>query len=338
MIAKRKPSARKPKPTTTKVPRLLDFIALLQGGPARTAEQLAREMNVVVRTVRRYIRDLEDAKIPVYHDREAGGYRIRGDYFLKPVDLSLGEAVSLALLCEKLASTRRIPNMGDAGRALSKIESILPLPLRRDVRALASRMDIHTARGEHDGHSAKFHALVQSALRSGTVLHAVYEPARPDAEPEAFEFEPYAMFFSVRAWYVIGRHSKRKGLRSLKLVRFRELAPTDRRYEVPTSFSLEKHLGNAWRMMRGETDHDIELRFDADFAQGIAETYWHPTQRFTMHDDGSMTMTCRVAGLDEIVWWVLGMGPHCEVVAPAALRERVHDLAQRTADRASANW
>ncbi len=336
MKAKKKTApARKPKPSTTKVPRLLDFISMIQAGPPRTAEQLARELNVVVRTVRRYIRDLEDAKVPVYHDRDAGGYRIRPDYFLKPIDLSLNEAVCLALLCEKIAAGRRVPNLADAGRALSKIESILPLPLRQEVRALSRRMDVHTARSEHAGQSASNHAAIREALRTGSVLRAVYEAARPDAEPEAFEFEPYALFFSVRAWYVVGKHSKRKGLRSLKLVRFHKLEPTDKRYRVPESFSLERYLGNAWRMIRGETDHDVELRFDPEFAQGIAETYWHPTQRFTRHPDGSLTMTCTVAGLDEIVWWVLGMGPHCRVVAPDELRARVRTLAQRTADLAA---
>jgi len=331
MIKKRPSSPGPNKPAVKKIPKLLDFIAMLQGGPARSAEQLAREMGVVVRTVRRYIRDLEDAKVPVYHDRQAGGYRIRRDYFLKPVDLSLGEAVSLVLLCEKIASTRRISNLADAGMAISKIESTLPSPLRAEVRALSSRMDMHTASAEHDGVSARNHAIVRAALQSGTVLSAEYDPAKPGAETEAFEFEPYALFFSVRAWYALGRHSKRKGLRSLKLVRFKRLEPTKRRYTIPESFSLEKHLGNAWRMMRGETDHDIELRFDADFAQGIAETYWHRTQRFTHHEDGSLTLNFTVSGLDEIVWWVLGMGPHCRVVRPAELRERVRDLAERTA-------
>lgn len=335
MKATKTPPAKKPKPTTKKVPRLLDFFMMIQGGPPRTAEALARELNVTVRTVRRYINDLDDAKIPVVHDREAGGYRIRGDYFLKPVDLSLGEAVSLALLCEKIAGGRRIPNLGEARLALSKIESNLPLPLRKDVRTLAKRMDVHNASAEHDGKSAAFHATVRDALRTGTALSAVYEPAKPGAEPEAFEFEPYALFFSVRAWYAVGKHSKRKGLRSLKLVRFKSLQRTPRRYEVPNSFTLEKHLGNAWRMMRGETDHAVELLFDDTFAPGIAETFWHPTQCFKHNPDGSLTMTCTVAGLDEIVWWVLGMGPHCRVVAPKELRERVRDLAQRTADNAS---
>lgn len=331
MITKRPRSAGPNKPAVKKIPKLLDFIAMLQGGPARSAEQLAREMGVVVRTVRRYIRDLEDAKVPVYHDRQAGGYRIRRDYFLKPVDLSLGEAVSLVLLCEKIASTRRIPNLADAGLALSKIESTLPPPLRAEVRALSSRMDMRTASGERDGESARNHAVVRAALQNGTALSARYEPAKPGAEEEEFEFEPYALFFSVRAWYALGRHSERKGLRSLKLVRFKRLEPTKRRYTIPESFSLEKHLGNAWRMMRGDTDHDVELRFDADFAQGIAETYWHRTQRFTNHEDGSLTLNFTVSGLDEIVWWVLGMGPHCRVVRPAELRARVRDLAASTA-------
>jgi len=330
MIKKRPPSAKPNKPAIKKVPRLLDLIAMLQGGPARSAEQLAREMGVVVRTVRRYMRDLEDAKVPVYHDRPSGGYRIRRDYFLKPVDLSLGEAVSLVLLCEKLAASRRIPNLADAGMALSKIESTLPPALRAEVRSLSQRMDMHTASGEHDGVSAKNHAIVRAALQSGTALSAAYDPAKPDADTEEFEFEPYALFFSVRAWYVLGRHSKRKGLRSLKLVRFKRLEPTKRRYTIPESFSLEKHLGNAWRMMRGDTDHDVELRFDADFAQGISETFWHRSQRFTHHPDGSLILNFTVSGLDEIVWWVLGMGPHCRVVRPAELRNRVRLLAADT--------
>jgi predicted DNA-binding transcriptional regulator YafY len=40
-----------------------------------------------------------------------------------------------------------------------------------------------------------------------------------------------------------------------------------------------------------------------------------------------------VSGLDEIVWWVLSLGPSCRVVAPDALAEKVQELAERTRDR-----
>lgn len=318
------------RPSVAKLPRLLELVAMLQGGPARHSHELARELGVSSRSIKRYIQTLMDAKIPVYHDREHGGYRIRRDYYLKPVDLALTEAVSLALLCEHLGTRRGIPNLSDAGRALSKIESALPSVLRSEVRALASRIGIHPARSEYDGDSSAHYGTVREAIRTGTVLRAQYEAARPGAGTEEFEFSPYALFFNQRAWYAVGRHSGRRGLRSLKLVRFQRLEPLRKSFTTPASFSLERYLGNAWRMMRGEREYAVELCFDPHFAQGISETYWHRTQEFRHRDDGSLVMNFRVAGLDEIVWWVLGMGPHCRVIRPAALRDRVRELASRT--------
>jgi predicted DNA-binding transcriptional regulator YafY len=51
------------------------------------------------------------------------------------------------------------------------------------------------------------------------------------------------------------------------------------------------------------------------------------------HDDGSITFRCKVDGLDEIVWWVLSMGPHCTVVHPKELADRVCQLAEQTLQR-----
>ena len=39
----------------------------------------------------------------------------------------------------------------------------------------------------------------------------------------------------------------------------------------------------------------------------------------------------RVSGLEEIVWWILSMGPHCKVIKPKALADRVRELANQTA-------
>jgi predicted DNA-binding transcriptional regulator YafY len=86
---------------------------------------------------------------------------------------------------------------------------------------------------------------------------------------------------------------------------------------------LEKHLGNAWRMIRGNTTYQVELRFAKDFAETITDTIWHPTQAHQNEPDGSIVWTCTVDGLDEIVWWVLSMGAHCTVLQPPELAQRV---------------
>lgn len=52
--------------------RLITLIMLLQRQPNQSATQLARELNVSVRTVQRYISLLDEMGIPVYAERGPG--------------------------------------------------------------------------------------------------------------------------------------------------------------------------------------------------------------------------------------------------------------------------
>ncbi len=165
------------------------------------------------------------------------------------------------------------------------------------------------------------------------MLRCTYESLRSQADPklkcEPFEFHPYRLLFEKRAWYVVGHYEGRDAVRTLKLCRFADIELTDKPYAIPEDFTLNEHLGQAWQMIRGEQRYDVELHFDADFAETIADTQWHPTQQIEWHDDDSITFRCTVDGLDEIVWWVLGMGPGCVVKQPAELATRVERLGKQ---------
>jgi predicted DNA-binding transcriptional regulator YafY len=86
-------------------------------------------------------------------------------------------------------------------------------------------------------------------------------------------------------------------------------------------------------MIRGRDSHEVVLWFDADFAETVADTHWHKTQQIEWQDDGSIVFTCTVDGLDEIIWWILSMGPHCVVRAPAVLKKRVKLMAEQVVQR-----
>lgn len=324
----------------TRVHRLLKIVTLIQSRPDWNATTLAAECGVSERNIYRDFEQLAAAGIPCVFDRAAGGYRVGGECFLAPVQLSGEEAMALALLCEEIGQREQIAFLAPAWRALSKIEAQLPREIREELGSLRGHMTIQTAQANPPDGYADVYARVQGAIAARKALECCYESAGGSGDAqEVFAFEPYALFFSVRAWYAVGRHDGRDEVRSLKLSRFTRVAQTERVYAIPEGFSIDAHLGNAWRMIRGGDEHDVEIRFDASFAQTMGDTLWHKTQTIEEHADGSATFRCRVAGLDEIVWWVLSMGPHCEVVAPVELRERVQGLAARTAavyDRAGA--
>lgn len=320
----------------SRVHRLLKVLTLVKGGVARTPADLASACGVSERTVFRDMTELEGAGFPVSFDRKAGTYRFADAVFLPPVELEADEALALAVLAEQVAAKGQIGGIDAACRAIAKIKASLPASVRAEVDALLDRLVIRTAPGERPGDAEDVYERVRQAIASRTALVCRYASASSSSSAEPFDFEPYALFFSVRAWYAVGFHAGRDAVRTLKLSRFEMVKPTSRGFEIPSGFTLEAHLGNAWRMIRGDEEHDVELRFDATVADNIAETLWHRTQEIEHGPDGSVVFRCRVAGLDEIVWWVLSMGPACEVIAPPELRSRVRGLAAETAERNAA--
>ena len=173
------------------------------------------------------------------------------------------------------------------------------------------------------------YAALQRAIVRREALDAVYISFHDTGQIRT-RLEPYWLLFSERAWYVIGHSSKHRAVRTFKLGRFKSLATAGTRFRIPAGQTLEKHLGNAWRLMRGDRPDEVELKFSPLIGPNVAEVNWHKTQRLRWDEDGSVRFFATVDGLDEIVWWVLGYGPEVEVLRPAELRHRVADLARRT--------
>ncbi len=314
----------------TRVHRLFRIITLMQSQFGWNAKRLAQECGVDERTIYRDLEELEGVGIPYFYDGESQGYRIRQDFFLPPVQLTAEEALALTLVCGEIAGREQIAFLKPAFRALTKIETHLPVSLQEEINELGRQVAIRTAAATPaDGH-ADVYEIVQSALANRRALECRYDSGSGRREDD-FILQPWLLFFCVRAWYVVGLDGVHQQPRTFKLTRFTKIMPIDRPAPRPENFSIDEYLGNAWRMIRGEPEHDVEVWFDPSFAPTIGDTLWHKTQSIDWNEDGSATFRCTVSGLDEITWWVLSMGPHCRVVAPTELAERVRDLAVRTA-------
>jgi predicted DNA-binding transcriptional regulator YafY len=108
-----------------KADRLFQLVNLVRAHQPVTAQRLARELDVSVRSIYRYIDDLSVSGIPVYG--EAGvGYRLDQHFELPPLNLNPDEVEALMLGMEMIGMTtgRKLPA---AARSLqSKIAAALP--------------------------------------------------------------------------------------------------------------------------------------------------------------------------------------------------------------------
>lgn len=323
---------------TSDLHRLLKIIVLVQSGPGWNAPSLAKECMVVQRTIYRDVNKLVAVGVPIEHDEASGGYRVRGEFFLPPVQLSSEEAIALAVLCEEVAGREQIGFLSPALRALQKLRAQLPTEMRDEIQRKSKHVTIRTAQHVPSADHLDVFNRMSNAIHTGKALECEYDKAgsgrvagATGGSNEPFLFEPYALHYNLRAWYAVGRHTGRQGLRCLKLTRFLRVTPTLRSYTIPASFAIEKYLRNAWSIIPGDKDYDVEIAFEPGLAQTVIETMWHPTQEVDERDDGGATFHCTVSGLDEIVWWVLSMGNKCRVINPPELAQRVAEEAKKVA-------
>ena len=315
-----------------RIHRLLRILTLIQSRPGWSARALARECGATERSIYRDLHVLQGAGVPYVYDAATRGYVITGGFFMPSVSLKFEESLALLALAQHIGGKEQIPFTRAAGAAVEKIRCSLPAPVRKEIDQIDGHVEIKLAAAHPPEAARDVFERIQSALSRRRMLRCDYDSAsNPSPLDQDFLFSPYTLLFNQRAWYALGHHEKRKELRFLKLNRLTGCELTSASYVIPRQFSLTKHLGCAWRMIRGQTRFNVHLQFDQQFAETIADTQWHATQDIRWNDDKTIDFHCQVDGLDEIVWWIMSMGPHCRVIGPAELAAKVRGLALDTA-------
>jgi len=308
--------------------RVLKLLTLLETARPYNASQLAEECGVSRRTIYRDLNTIEQAGIPVYFDQESGRYQIHETGMMPAVNLHLDEALALVLLASELGQKGGLPLFEPARDAAAKIVASLPVGMRAMLDHLARTIVVRPGPQAHHHALRDTYRLVQDAIHHRQPLDAVYISFHDEGQIRT-RIEPYWLMFNERAWYVIAQSSRHRAVRTFKLGRFKRLEPTGGRFQRPKDLTLEKHLGNAWRMIRGDTTYGVHVKFSPLIGPNVAEITWHKTQALSWDADGAVHFRATVDGLNEIVWWVLGYGPEVEVIEPPELRTRVADAARR---------
>jgi len=311
----------------SRVHRLLRLITLLQGGRNYSAADLARQLEVSKRTVYRDLNMLELAHIPYYFDPDSGGYRICGQFFLPPINLTLAEALSMLAMSGRIEGAGDVPVLGHGARAAVKLEGALPQGIRGYVGSVLDKMSVSLGPlADHEGLDAEFETLSRAVVDRRICLlsyNSVYE-----GETIRLEIKPLKLLFMGRAWYLIAYSKMHRENRTFKLSRIEKVVLTQRLFTKPRDVDIDDYFGNAWSMIPEGKEHRVHLRFTPRVARNVSEVRWHKTQSTTMRPDGSLDYRATVDGLGEITWWILGYGDEVEVIAPAKLRKTVIRVAR----------
>jgi proteasome accessory factor B len=308
----------------------MQILTTLQAGKSYAISDLSKMFGTSRRTIFRDLKELQAIGVPYHYDIKTGGYTVEPEYFLPPVDLSLQEALSLLLLVHKARDQIQLPFKNSALLAALKIENNLPAQIRQycntalqniSTKAVA-QAPVRTSAGL-DKTFAQLQQAIAKKRKVNIQYHSLFENTIIDVE-----LCPYHLLYNNRAWYVLGRSSLHKSVRTFKLNRIRELKTSAKCFVEDKKFDVHDYLGRAWSMIPEGRIYNIKLRFLPKVANNVAEVQWHSTQKVTRNSDGSATVEFRVDGIGEISWWILGYGDQVQVLAPKALRRRILQIAQ----------
>lgn len=312
----------------TRTQRLIRIVQKLQAGRRCGINTLAEEMAVSRRTIFRDLSVLSESGIGCTYDPDSGNYRIDRSYYLRPVNMTLEEALAIMLLTRSIANERIMPSAAAAISAGLKIESIMPAEIRKSCGALLDGVDVAWPASSDVDAVSDVLFRCQRATADKQKIRIAYDSYYDKAEIETV-LHPHQVIFKSRGWYVIGYSEKHREVRMFKLDRVVSLTLMEDRFKPDLAFNVKDYFGNAWNVIRGDQRYHVEVHFSSQVAGNVEEVTWHSTQRTRRRSDGSLVFEVDVDGIEEISWWIMGYGDQAIVQEPDILRVLIASHAQR---------
>ena len=126
----------------SKAKRLLDILIFASAKKAFTAQEIADEFNISVRTVHRYILDLSDMGLPIYAEQgRNGGYKVLTNRVIPPILFTEEEAVSIFFAFQSLSYYRNLPFNTEITSVTHKLYS----SLQHDAKAKVDKVRSYIA-------------------------------------------------------------------------------------------------------------------------------------------------------------------------------------------------
>lgn len=224
--------------------RLLSILLLLQARGRQTAPQLARELEVSVRTIYRDVESLATAGIPVYADRgPTGGFQLVDGFRTKLTGLTGPEAAALFLTGMPGAAAELGLGAVLAATEL-KLLAALPPELRAQAGRVRERFHLDAPSWFRDADRVPHLAAVADAVWAQQRLRVTYQRAWQPAVVTRL-LDPLGLVLKAGTWYVVATASPGAGAqqrdgspRAYRIARIEQVETTGDTFERPADFDL----------------------------------------------------------------------------------------------------
>jgi len=308
-----------------KASRLLSILMTLQARKQRTAEQLAEELEVSVRTIHRDVDELSAAGVPIYAERgRQGGFRLLDGYQTRLTGLDADEAS--ALMLSGIGTALDDLGLKDAlTQTERKLLAALPEPTRAKAASVADRFHLDPLSWYRQKELTPFVTEIAKAIWADQRITITYDGWKGRVQRD---LDPIAIVLKAGVWYLIGR---KRTMRVYRIANVKELTLIGERFDRPKDFDV----GAFWSDWRQK----FEARIRSDRAvirvtprgmrlltnMGLSPTHISAVKDQPDASDIELAVEEETSAVREI----LSLGAEAEVIKPATLRKAVQSEASR---------
>ena len=305
--------------------RLLSLLLLLQTRGRMTAQQLANELEVSVRTVYRDVEALSAAGVPLYGDAgHGGGYQLLGGYRTRLTGLTAAEAEALFL--SGLPGPAAELGLGSVlAAATLKLRAALPGSLRENADRLSERFYLDAPGWYRRPEDVPYLPVVASAVWDRQVIQVTYQRWKEPTEVTR-RLEPHGLVLKAGIWYVVARGDG--VMRTYRVDQIVTATPCDCGFAAEPGFELvsywhtyladfhrQLYTGRAVIRLSGEGVRSMRHLLSAAAVTAV-ETVG------VADADGWVRARVPIESADLALADFLRLGAEIEVLEPAELREQ----------------
>jgi predicted DNA-binding transcriptional regulator YafY len=312
--------------------RLLSILMRVQTRGGVTAQELARELEVSVRTIYRDVDELSASGVPIYAERgRTGGFRLLEGYRTRLTGLTPAEAEAVFL--SGLKGPAAALGIGEAlAGAELKLQAALPESLRQEAARMSERFHLDPIAWFRRADEHEALPVLAQATREQRAVRVRYRSSKGVSERDLL---PIGIVLKAGVWYLIAK-SSREPL-AYRVSNLEGVALTDETFERPAKFDLAAYWrewseGYEASLYRAEavlklTERGLRLasNLSAAVADALDKAAAKPDRA------GWLRVTIPIENIDQAARDLLALGENCEVVSPTALRARIAKMADDVA-------
>jgi predicted DNA-binding transcriptional regulator YafY len=315
--------------------RLLSLLMLLQARGRMTAAELARELEVSIRTVYRDIEALGVAGVPIYTESgPGGGCALVDGYRTALTGLTQDEARALFMLSIP-APLAQLGLDDDLRSALLKLAASLPAARRGDEARARNRVHVDAVGWSSGGEATPHLRALYQAVWEDRRLHLIYRTFLGIAVTQTVE--PLGLVAKAGIWHLVYAFGDR--VRTQRVSNIQDALLTDERFIRPPDFNLVTF----WQTECVEREANrlpflATVRLAPVLAPRLAHAFGERAgdllaEAGPADAEGWVTATLSFESFEAARERILSFGAAAEVVAPEALRRSVVDFAAQVLSR-----